>query len=58
MLQRPSAITATGTGTLTPAIVGAAFLDTLIEHVLINFLVDDERGATTTSAPSVDGHLW
>src|SRR5713101_3467111 len=25
------------------AIVGAAFLDTLLEHILINFLVDDEK---------------
>jgi hypothetical protein len=25
------------------AIVGAAFLDTLLEHILVNFLVDDEK---------------
>ncbi|GAB4203962.1 MAG: hypothetical protein Fur006_58690 [Coleofasciculaceae cyanobacterium] len=25
------------------AIIGAAFLDTLLEHILINFLVDDEK---------------
>jgi hypothetical protein len=27
------------------AVVGAAFLDTLLEHILLNFLVDDEKEA-------------